>query len=115
MTKIETGQAGERQALDLLKEKGYKILETNFRTRFGEIDIVAQDQDTLVFCEVKTRSSNQFGLPEEAVGYRKLQRLLKTAAIYRACRKNLPESERVDVVAIETSSGRAELIKNVTG
>lgn len=115
MTKKETGSSGEKLAADFLKQHGYKILDLNFRTRFGEIDIVAQDSDTLVFVEVKTRSSQAFGLPEEAVGYRKLQHLLKAAAFYRSLHKNLPEGERVDVVAIETNTGRVELIKNVTG
>lgn len=115
MTKIETGASGEKLALETLKQRNYKIIETNFRSKFGEIDIIAQDGDTLVYIEVKTRSSQQFGLPEEAVGYRKLQHLLKTAAFYRTQRNNLPEGERVDVVAIETNSGRVDLLKNVTG
>lgn len=115
MTKLETGSAGEKLAAAFLRKQGYKILETNFRSVFGEIDIIALDEGTLVYIEVKTRSSNQFGLPEEAVGYRKLQHLLKTAAYYRLLRKNLPEGERVDVVAIETNTGRLEIIKNVTG
>lgn len=115
MTKTEIGASGEKLAAQLLRERGYKILETNFRCALGEIDIIAIDQGTLVYIEVKTRSSNNFGLPEEAVGFRKLQHLMKTAAYYRAVRKNLPEGERVDVVAIETNTGRLELIKNVTG
>jgi len=115
MTKLETGISGEKKAVGFLRNQGYKILETNFRTKFGEIDIIAIDQGVLVYIEVKTRSSDQFGLPEEAVGYRKLQHLLKAAAFYRSVRKNLPEGERIDVIAIETNTGRVELIKNVTG
>ncbi len=115
MTKIETGSLGEKSAAEFLKEQGYKILETNFRSSFGEIDIIAVDQGTLVYVEVKTRSSQEFGLPEEAVGYRKLKHLLKAAAYYRSVRDKLPEGERVDVVAIETNTGRLEQIKNVTG
>lgn len=115
MTKIETGAAGEKLAVVYLKQQGYRILETNFRSRFGEIDIIAQEGETLVFIEVKSRNSRVFGLPEEAVGFRKLAHLQKTAAYYRTIRHKLPEGERVDVVAIEPSSGRLELIKNVTG
>jgi putative endonuclease len=115
MSKLETGRSGEEQAVEFLKKQGYKILETNFRSRFGEIDIIAVDRGTLCYIEVKTRSGQRFGLPEEAVGYHKLQHLLKTAAVYRSNRENLPEGERVDVVAIETGSDRLELIKNVTG
>ncbi len=115
MTKLETGFSGEKVAADFLKKQGYKILKTNFRSKFGEIDIIAQDKDTVVYIEVKTRSSNQFGLPEEAVGFRKLEHLQKTAAFFRSLNPNLPEGERVDVVAIETSNGRVAQIKNVTG
>lgn len=115
MTKIQTGQEGEKLAVNFLKEQGFKILETNFRSKFGEIDIIAIDKDALVFIEVKTRSSQQFGLPEEAVGFRKLDHIIKTINFYRSIRKNLPEGDRIDVVAIETSTGRIDLIKNVTG
>lgn len=82
MTKLETGSSGEKIAVDFLLKKGYRILETNFRTRFGEIDVIALDKDLVVYVEVKTRSSRQFGLPEEAVGHRKLQHLLKAAAYF---------------------------------
>lgn len=119
MDKIETGKAGEKLAVAFLKQQGFKILETNFKSKLGEIDIVALDQNTLVFVEVKARTSLEFGLPEEAVGYRKLEHIRKSADYYRSIRKNLPEGERIDVVAIEKDFGgnlrRLELIKNVTG
>lgn len=115
MGKVEIGKLGEVQAVDFLKNQGFKIIETNFRSKFGEIDIIAVENNTLVFVEVKSRSSRMFGLPEEAVGYRKLVHLQKTAAHFRLNRQYLPESERIDVVAIETDSGRLELIRNVTG
>lgn len=115
MGKIETGVGGEKLAVSFLKNQGFKILETNFRSKFGEIDIIALEKNTVVYIEVKTRSSNQFGLPEEAVGSRKLEHLQKTAAFFRSLNPNLPEGERVDVIAIETASGRVEQIKNVTG
>lgn len=115
MSKIQTGKDGENRAVEFLKNHGFKILETNFKTKFGEIDIVAIDKDTLVFIEVKTRSSIQFGLPEEAVDQRKLSHIIKAAQYYRMLRKNLPEAERIDVIAIETNTGRTDLIKNVTG
>jgi len=114
MSKRETGLSGEKQAIEFLKKQGYLILETNFRTKFGELDIVAIDKDTLVFVEVKTRSNHQFGLPEEAVGYHKLNHLVKAAAYFRSNRKSLPLGERIDVIAIETNSGRIEQIKNIT-
>lgn len=119
MTKRSTGQAGEKIAVELLRQNGFNILETNFKSKFGEIDIIAKDGDTLVFIEVKTRSSQQFGLPEEAVGSRKIDHITKTIGNYRNTHKNLPEGDRIDVVAIELGADgevqRIELIKNVTG
>ncbi len=118
MTKIQTGQSGEKLAVEFLKKQGFKIIATNFKCRFGEIDIIAIESGTLVFIEVKTRSSNQFGLPEEAVGYRKIQHIIKSAQIYRSTHKNLPIGDRVDVIAIEKVGNevkRLELIRNVTG
>src|SRR3989344_7567490 len=101
MEKRQVGTLGEKIALSLLRSRGYKILEKNFHTRFGEIDIVAQDGDTLVFVEVKTRHSRVFGLPEESVGRRKLRHLEKAGQIFRLNRAGLPEAERIDVVSIE--------------
>ncbi len=119
MSKIQTGQAGERIAVEFLKKQGFKIIETNFKSRFGEIDIIAQEKDILVYVEVKTRSSGQFGLPEEAVNERKIQHIIRSAQIYRATHRNLPDGDRIDVVAIELDSSgqvkRLELIRNVTG
>lgn len=118
MGKKETGNFGERIALSLLRSCGYKILAKNFHTKFGEIDIVAKDKDTLVFVEVKTRHGKTFGLPEEAVGNRKLKRMEKAAQIYKTTRSNLPEGERIDVVSIELSPDgevlRKEIIKNAS-
>ncbi|MCR4324789.1 MAG: YraN family protein [Candidatus Curtissbacteria bacterium] len=67
MTNI--GKIGEDAAVKFLQKNGYKIIEHNFRIRGGEIDIIAKDGKTLVYVEVKTRSTSAFGLPEEAVGY----------------------------------------------
>lgn len=71
------GKKAERHALLLLKSCGYKIIRKNYRNRFGEIDIVAFDRDTLVLVEVKFRSSHKFGLPEEAVDQKKLDKIKK--------------------------------------
>src|SRR3990170_3110381 len=101
MSKIQTGQAGEKLAVEFLKKAGFKVIETNFKSKSGEIDIIAQEKDTLVFVEVKTRSSGQFGLPEEAVNERKIQHIIKSAEIYRVTHRNLPTGDRIDVVAIE--------------
>jgi len=118
-TKKDLGARGEKLAASLLRQKGYKILERNFRCRLGEIDIVAQDGDTLVFVEVKTRWSEKFGPPEEAVTARKLRSIEKTGQYFRLLHPGLPEAERIDVVAIELDGAgkvtREELIKNATG
>lgn len=109
--RLTKGQIGESIASNLLRRQGYTILETNFRVRFGEIDIIALDGDTLVFVEVKARWSDRFGAPEEAVTFRKLRIISKVASYYKTLHPELPSKMRVDVVAI--SRGMASLIKNV--
>ncbi len=95
------GDLGEDFATDLLKSKGYKIIDRNFRTKFGEIDIIALDGDVLVFVEVKTRHSRKYGKPEEAVTPRKIFRIRKAGEYYLLTHKNMPKKLRIDVVAIE--------------
>ncbi len=94
-----TGNRGEDLAAEYLQKKGYKIEERNFRTRFGEIDIVCWDAKTLVFVEVKTKIGHDFGEPEEMVGRRKLSQVSRMGEIY-LLDKGLDVSCRVDVVAI---------------
>ena len=77
----ETGSYYERMAGVYLTEKGYEILEYNYRCRFGEIDIIARDGDYLVFCEVKYRADDRKGTPAEAVDYAK-QRVISKSALY---------------------------------
>lgn len=76
------GQRGEDAAAGLLQARGYRILARNFRCRWGEIDIVAEEGGYLVFVEVKTRSGRGFGAPAEAVDPRKRQRLRRVAERY---------------------------------
>ncbi len=77
------GQKGEMIAVEYLIRQGFKIIEKNWRfSKFGEIDIIAQDNDALVFIEVKTRTSNEFGHPTEAISTKKLNRIKKLAEIY---------------------------------
>ena len=76
--KRKIGDQGEDEAAKYLVEKGYKIIERNYSCRFGEIDIIAQKNEDLVFIEVKTRKNNYFGEPQEAVDYRKLDRINMT-------------------------------------
>jgi len=97
----QEGNIGEATATKFLKEKGYKILELNYRTPLGELDIVAQDGETIVFVEVKTRSSMKYGVPSLAVNYQK-QRHIRNSAIYYLKAKHLLDkvSARFDVLSI---------------
>ena len=101
MNKREQGSHYETMAAEYLKNKGYEIILQNFFSKNGEIDIIAKYTDTLVFCEVKYRSNTRYGLPEEAVDYRKQDKIRKTAAYY-LYRNNFPVETRVrfDVIAV---------------
>ena len=99
-TNMQTGKQGENLAIDYLKKQGYKILETNKRfSRFCEIDIIAQDRDTLVFVEVKTRSSVRLGVPEEAVTKGKYNHIRTGLFTYLHENPNY-KKYRIDVISI---------------
>lgn len=100
------GKAGELFAVKFLIDSGYKIIKTNLKTKYSEIDIVAIDKDTLVFVEVKTRSNTKFGLPIEAVGKRKIERLKKAIQIYSKNNSSLPKLLRIDIVSILLLNGK---------
>jgi putative endonuclease len=110
------GEFGERWAREYLERNGYRIRETNFRCREGEIDIVAQHEDCLVFVEVRTKTGSGFGTPEESVTAAKQEKLVSVAMSYLQTHENLPSEWRIDVVAIEVSLNgrvaRTELIRN---
>lgn len=115
---------GEDKACEFLRKHGYKIIERNFRKGYGEIDIVAIHPSTgsgqaLVFIEVKTRTSNNFGSPLEAITYWKLKTLIKTAQYYKMTHPKLPDSLRIDAVSVILSHGEKvesiEHIKNISG
>lgn len=117
MSTLTAGRAGEEAALRLLQIRGYKILARNFRSKVGEIDIIAQDGDVLVFVEVKTRWNREYGYPEEAVTTQKLRSIVRTAEYYKLTHPNTPDLMRVDVVAVEVEDNKikkARIIKNVT-
>lgn len=117
-----TAKLGEDKACEYLRKLGFKIIERNFRKGYGEIDIVAieetKDGRVLVFIEVKTRTSNQFGTPLEGITYWKLKTLIHTAQYYKLTHQNLPESLRIDTVAVILNGNEVkniELIKNISG
>lgn len=96
----QKGRQGERLAEKYLKKKGYKILERNFRLRFGEIDLVAADGQTIVFVEVKTKTGEQFGEPWEMINQHKLDQLKKIGQVY-LIKQGMSEAVcRIDVVGV---------------
>ena len=94
------GRIGEKKAEKHLKSIGYKILEKNFTTDIGEIDLVAKDGEYIVFVEVKTRASNKYGLPSEAVNYKKRKKYENLASLYLQKNSKLDCPCRFDVVEI---------------
>lgn len=111
---INLGKSGENIAVDLLKDCGYKILLRNYKTKLGEIDIVAKDKDTLCFIEVKTRRSDRFGLAKEAVSVLKQRQMSKAALIFLKENNLLDNKARFDVVSVMYTEDKPklELIKN---
>jgi len=116
MDRQEVGKLGEKEARKFLKKRGYRIRETGFRCRHGEIDIVAQRKDWLVFVEVRTKSNLEFGTPEESITQAKKKKLISLALTYTSTHQDLPPLWRIDVVAIELDdkgkTNRIELIEN---
>jgi len=116
MERQEVGKLGEKAAQKFLKKRGYRIRETGFRCHHGEIDIVAQQKDCLVFVEVRTKSNLEFGTPEESITQAKKEKLIASALAYITSHQKLPSEWCIDVVAIELDdkgkTKRIELIEN---
>jgi putative endonuclease len=108
------GRRGEAIAAAHLTERGYRILEQNYRNRLGEIDIIARERRTLVFVEVKTRRSRRFGNPKYAVTARKRRKLSQTALCYLKETGQSGVKARFDVVAIHPPAADPviEIVKN---
>ena len=104
------GRKGEIEAVKYLSSNGYKILERNFKTHIGEIDVIALDGDTICFIEVKTRTSSDFGKPAEAVTEKKQEKYYLVAEQYLLKTQKTETSCRFDVVEIE--DGKINLIKD---
>jgi putative endonuclease len=124
-SKLDQGNRGEQYAVEFLVSNEFQIVERNFRIRGGEIDIIAIETDpraeekTLVFLEVKTRSSHDFGEPLEAIGYYKMRALIKATQFYKMKHPKLPDLMRIDAVSVlindEGQLLDIELVKNITG
>jgi len=93
------GNFGEDAVCDYLKDKGYKIVKRNFRCRQGEVDIIVENNDCLIFVEVKTRKNSEFGEPAEAVDFRKIQKITKVIQYYLMYNDWIGDV-RVDVVEV---------------
>lgn len=94
------GMRGEDAATKFLENKGYSILDKNWKCKMGEIDIVAKDEETIVFVEVKTRTNVENGLPEDAVGPKKRKKYETLAAMYLQDHDYIDMSVRFDVIGI---------------
>lgn len=105
MAGVSKGAAGEVLAARYLRKQGYELLGANYRCRFGEIDIIAAKGTYIVFVEVKSRASNSYYAPREAVTAAKQQRIIKTASLYLA---EHPEKRqpRFDVIEVVTEPGK---------
>lgn len=94
------GSIGESQAEGYLLEQGYEIIETNYKNKIGEIDIIAKFENRIIFVEVKSRATARFGYPREAVDYKKQQKIRMVADIYLKSRKMFNAYIRFDVIEI---------------
>jgi putative endonuclease len=98
--KNEVGKLGEDEAVRFLKKKGYDIIARNWRHKFGEIDIIALDRETVVFVEVRTKMTGDFGTPEESVTKTKMRQIVKAASNYIREKRLQGESIRFDFIGV---------------
>jgi len=115
MNKREFGSVGEQLAADYLVKQGFSILERNYRSgRFGEVDIIAAEKEYICFVEVKTRTSDLFGTPAEAVGYAKRQKIRSLAWSYLKYRDMGEQNMRFDIVEVTGKNINDEFVlKNI--
>ena len=97
---IKKGTIGEEAAVKHLKKKGYRVVERNYRTRYGEIDIICKEEPALVFVEVKTKTGERFGEPWEMVNKRKLGQIKRMATMYLKNKRLGEPLCRIDVVGV---------------
>jgi len=108
------GKAGETLAAEYLRQSGYTILERNYRSRSGEIDIIAKQGKTLVFAEVKTRKSASFGSPAAAVTLKKQAQISRVAQEYLARENLFDRPARFDVIAVLAADDKKPQIEVIT-
>jgi putative endonuclease len=102
MTKkrLKLGKLGEDEAAKFIKKQGYRILQTNYKTKSGEIDIIAEDKKVVAFIEVKTRTTGEYGSPLEAVNFHKQKKIIQVANQFLMNYKVENRECRFDIVAI---------------
>ncbi|MDO8581219.1 MAG: YraN family protein [Candidatus Omnitrophota bacterium] len=110
MNRHQLGKKGEAIALRYLQEQGYRVIETNYRSRFGEIDIIAQDKDILCFVEVRTKISQEQGHPFESITSVKKRKLTRMALYYLQDKGLEDAKARFDVVAVLPQEGEKFVI-----
>ena len=104
--RIRLGKWGEGVAVRFLQEKGYVLVATNYRCRWGEVDIVAQEGDDLVFVEVRTRRSVLYDIPEESITAAKARKLVATAQEFLQAHDQVHAGWRIDLIAIRLDGDR---------
>ncbi|HAH56275.1 MAG TPA: endonuclease [Flavobacterium sp.] len=107
----DLGKLGEEMAVEFLEKEGYEIIETNWRFQKAEVDIIAKKENTLAIIEVKTRSSLDFGLPQEFVKPKKIQLLVKAVNEY-VIRNDLEVEVRFDIIAVHLE-GKSLVIEHL--
>lgn len=119
MTAVSIGALGEETAVKAIKKQGYKVIERNYRTRLGEIDIIAKDGEYTCFIEVRLRKNNDFGSPADTIDTVKQQKLIRTAKYYAVTNKIYDTPMRFDAVLINAdcfgnklTNVKTEIIKN---
>jgi len=115
---LEIGQLGERIAKKYLQDKGYRIMDENYKNKYAEVDLIADNKDILVFVEVRTRITEQFGTPEDSINRNKMKKLIRNAEAYVA-RRRYSKKHRIDAVCIvlnkERELSRIDHYENITG
>ena len=108
------GRESESIAVKYLKKQGYKILEQNYRTKLGEIDVIAKDKNTLVFVEIKARRSDRYGNPKWAITPKKKRQMSKVALYYLKVTRQMDVKARFDVVTVRSMENKPQMdiIKN---
>lgn len=112
----QKGIDGEIIASDFLHKKGYKVISKNFHSRFGEIDLIAKDKSTVVFVEVKLRTSSLFGTPLESITSSKIEKIKKTAFYYLTVNNIADVDFRFDAieVVLDADGKKINHVKNIT-